>query len=51
MYTFRKKLNELEGRKGRATELISLYIPPERQIFDVMAYLRNELSQSSNIKS
>lgn len=36
---------------GRATELISLYIPPSKQISDVVAYLRNEYSQSSNIKS
>jgi len=38
-------------RRGRATELISLYIPPTRQIPDVSSYLRNEYSQSSNIKS
>ncbi len=50
-YEFKKKLEELRAYSGRATELISLYVPPNRQISDVMAYLRNELSQSSNIKS
>ncbi len=50
-YKFKRKLKELESHSGRATELISLYIPPERQISDVTNYLRNELSQSSNIKS
>ena len=50
-YIFKKKLEELKAIKGQHTELISLYIPPSRQISDVMAYLREEYSQSSNIKS
>jgi peptide chain release factor subunit 1 len=50
-YEFRRQLEALEAYSGRATELISLYIPPGRQISDVVAYLRNEYSQSSNIKS
>lgn len=50
-YDFKRKLEELRSLKGRGTELISMYIPPERQISDASAYLRNELSQSSNIKS
>ena len=50
-YDFRKALDELESYKGRATELISLYIPGGKLISDVTSYLRNEHSQSSNIKS
>ncbi|UCE37757.1 MAG: peptide chain release factor 1 [Thermoplasmata archaeon] len=50
-YEFRRKLEELSSHSGRATELISLYIPPTRQIHEVVSYLRNEYSQSSNIKS
>ncbi len=50
-YEFKRKLEELESFSGRATELISLYIPPTKQIHDVASYLRNEYSQSSNIKS
>ncbi|MCK4613986.1 MAG: peptide chain release factor aRF-1 [Thermoplasmata archaeon] len=50
-YDFKRKLEELRTLKGRGTELISLYLPPNRQIFDAASYLRNELSQSSNIKS
>lgn len=50
-YEFKKKLEEIKSCKGQHTELISLYIPPNRQISDVMAYLRNEYSQSTNIKS
>lgn len=50
-YEFRRSLEEVRKISGRGTELISLYIPPSRQISDVAAYLRNEYSQSSNIKS
>ena len=41
----------IKNYKGHATELVSLYIPPERKIYDVQSYLRNESSQSANIKS
>ncbi len=50
-YEFRRSLEEVSKLSGRGTELISLYIPPTRQISDVASYLRNEYSQSSNIKS
>jgi len=50
-YSFQRKLDEIAACKGRATELISLYVSPGKQISDVMAYLRNEYAQSSNIKS
>lgn len=50
-YEFRRKIEELRSYRGRATELISLYVPPQRQISDVANYLRNEYAQSSNIKS
>ncbi len=50
-YKFKKSLEKIKELKGRGTELISLYIPPDKQISDVAAYLREEMSQSSNIKS
>ncbi len=50
-YEFKRKMEDLQSVGGKATELISLYVPPSRQVSDAMAYLRNELSQSSNIKS
>ncbi|MEE9163571.1 MAG: peptide chain release factor aRF-1 [Thermoplasmata archaeon] len=50
-YLFKRKLEEIEAAEGRGTELVSLYVPPKRQISDVTGYLRQELSQSSNIKS
>lgn len=50
-YELKRQLESLERYSGRATELISLYIPPNRQISFVSSYLKNEYSQSSNIKS
>jgi peptide chain release factor subunit 1 len=50
-YEFKKALEELTDLKGRGTELISLYIPPDKMIYDVVQYLREEYSTSSNIKS
>ena len=50
-YSFQRKLDEIAAARGRATELISLYVSPGKQISDVMGYLRNEYAQSSNIKS
>ena len=51
MYEFKRKLEELEQYKGRGTELITLYIPPGKNIADVANQLRSELSQAENIKS
>lgn len=50
-YEFRRSLEEVRKLSGRGTELISLYVPPSRQVSDVSNYLRSEYSQSSNIKS
>ena len=50
-YKFRRALEEIEEAQGRGTELVSVYIPPNRPVFDVTNYLRGEISQSSNIKS
>jgi peptide chain release factor subunit 1 len=44
-------LNELGGILGHGTELVTVYIPPRRPIYDVIAQLRNESGTASNIKS
>lgn len=51
IYLFKKSLKELKGKKGKGTELISVYVPAGRRLSDVSQHLRQELSQSSNIKS
>src|SRR6056297_2311544 len=50
-YDLKRQLEELRDCKGRHTELISLYVPPSKQISDVTSYLKNEYSESQNIKS
>ena len=50
-YEFKRSLEEVRKLSGRGTELISLYVPPTKQISDVSNYLKSEYSQSSNIKS
>ena len=50
-YEFKQSLERIRNYKGHATELVSLYIHPERKIYVVQSYLRNEASQSANIKS
>jgi len=51
MYEVKKTLKELEDKRGRGTELVSVYIPPDKQVSDVTKQMRDELGQSSNIKS
>ncbi|MHA1272282.1 MAG: peptide chain release factor aRF-1 [Promethearchaeota archaeon] len=51
IYKTKKLIEHLKSKKGFHTELISLYIPPERKISDVTNYLKNEISESQNIKS
>lgn len=51
LYRFRKLLNELASKQGKGTELVSIYIPPDRQISEVIGYLRQEYATAANIKS
>lgn len=51
LYEFKKTIGDLADKKGRGTELVSVYIPHDRQISQVVSHMREELSQSANIKS
>jgi peptide chain release factor subunit 1 len=51
IFRLKKILNTLANKEGRGTELISLYIPPGKQISEVMNMLREEYGTASNIKS
>lgn len=51
LYEFKRTIEELADKKGRGTELVSVYIPPDKQVSDVVKHMREELSQSANIKS
>ena len=50
-YEFKKTLEKLEAQEGDGTELITLYIPPDKQIYDVTNQLKDEFGQCANIKS
>lgn len=51
LFRIRKILNVLASKEGRATELITLYVPPGKQISDALNMLRDEYGTASNIKS
>jgi len=51
LFRLKKILGTLANKEGRGTELISLYVPPGKQISEVMNMLRDEYGTASNIKS
>ena len=50
-FRLKRALDTLAKKEGRGTELVSLYIPPGRQISEVVAMLKQEYGTASNIKS
>jgi peptide chain release factor subunit 1 len=50
-FRLKRLVQELESKEGRATELVSLYVPPGRQISDAATNLREEYGTAANIKS
>ncbi|WP_132058215.1 peptide chain release factor aRF-1 [Halorussus amylolyticus] len=50
-YEFRKVIEDLRDYEGSGTQLVTIYIPPEKQISDVVAHVTQEHSEASNIKS
>ena len=51
LFRLRKTLNSLASKEGSHTELITLYVPPGKQISDALNLLRDEYGTASNIKS
>lgn len=47
----KRVLEDLMGLRGMGTELVTVIIPPERQVADVRHQLANESGQARNIKS
>ena len=50
-YEFRKVIEELKDYRGSGTQLVTIYVPPDRLISDVVAHVTEEHSEASNIKS
>ena len=44
-------LEDLREMKGFGTELVTIIIPPDRQVSDARSLLQNEHGQAANIKS
>jgi len=50
-FRLKRAVETLAKKEGRGTELVSLYVPPGRQISEVIAMLKQEYGTASNIKS
>ena len=50
-YEFRKVIEELQDFEGSGTQLVTIYIPEEKLLSDVVAHVTQEHSEASNIKS
>jgi len=50
-YEFRKVLDELDEYEGSGTQLVTIYVPEDRQLSDVVQHVTQEHSEASNIKS
>jgi peptide chain release factor subunit 1 len=50
-YVFKRNLEELAQYRGVGTTLVTIYVPPTRQLSDVAAMVRDEIGKASNIKS
>ena len=50
-YEFQKVIEDLREYEGSGTQLVTIYIPPDKQVSDVVAHVTQEHSEASNIKS
>ncbi|WP_254536448.1 peptide chain release factor aRF-1 [Halomarina litorea] len=50
-YEFQKVIEDLREYRGSGTQLVTIYVPPDRQISDVVAHVTQEHSEAANIKS
>jgi peptide chain release factor subunit 1 len=51
LFRIKKTLSTLASKEGSHTELITLYVPPGKQISDALNLLREEYGTATNIKS
>ncbi|WP_254864023.1 peptide chain release factor aRF-1 [Halovivax gelatinilyticus] len=50
-YEFRKVIEDLKNFEGSGTQLVTIYVPDDRQVSDVVAHVTQEHSEAANIKS
>ncbi len=51
LFRTKKAINMLANKEGSHTELITIYVPPGKQISDALNLLREEYGTATNIKS
>ncbi len=47
----KKKVGQLKAYKGRHSSFTTLYIPPTKNLLEVISFVKAELAGSENIKS
>jgi len=50
-YEFKRLLEDYEEHTGSGTQLVTIYVPEDKQISDVVSHVTQEHSQAANIKS
>jgi len=50
-YELQRVVERLDDLEGSGTQLVTIYIPPDKRLSDVVAHARQEHSEASNIKS
>jgi peptide chain release factor subunit 1 len=50
-YEFQKVIEDLQEYRGSGTQLVTIYIPEDKMLSDVVAHVTQEHSEASNIKS
>jgi len=50
-FRLKRAIDALAAKEGRGTELVSMYVPPGRQISEAVAMLKQEHGTAANIKS
>lgn len=51
LFRLKRSLEVLARKEGRGTELVSLYVPPGKQLSEVLNTLKQEYGTAANIKS
>ncbi|NWF95162.1 MAG: peptide chain release factor 1 [Candidatus Thorarchaeota archaeon] len=49
-HQLKKKISELKAYQGRHSSFTTLYIPPDKNLVDIMSFIRTEIAGAENIK-
>ena len=51
IFKLRKLINELDKIRGRHTELVSVYVPAEHNLQEIVNMLKQEYTLTDNVKN